>query len=72
MRDIPRVLQKLRKYFSRIIISTSAVPEILPLSLSAAFWPVVLNLKLNESVALAPSKSTISPALFTPGISYQV
>ena len=32
---------------------------------------LVFNLKLNESVALAPLKSTILPSLFTAGISIQ-
>ena len=41
---------------------------IIPLSL---VWPIIFVLKFNESVALAPSKSTISPLLFTTGISLQ-
>ena len=41
---------------------------IIPLSL---VWPVIFVLKLNESVALAPSKSAILPLLFTAGISLQ-
>ena len=64
---ISRVLQKLLRYFTGSIISTSTLPAILPLL--AAVWPVILVLKLNESVALAPSKSVISPSLFTAGIS---
>ena len=50
-------------YFNGTIIST---PSILALLL---VWPVILVLKLNESVALAPLKSTILPLLFTAGIS---
>ena len=68
---ISRVLQKLLRYFSGTIISTSTLPAILPLLLLAAVWPVILVLKLNESVALAPSKSVISPSLSTAGIFLQ-
>ena len=71
IKGISRVLQKLLKYFNGTIISTSTLPAILPLLLSAAVWPVIFVLKLNESVALAPLKSTILPSLFTAGISLQ-
>ena len=69
IKGISRVLQKLLKYFSGAIISTSSLLEILPLLLSAAVWPVILALKWNESVALAQLKSEISPLLSTTGIS---
>ena len=69
IKGISRILQKLIRYFNGTIISTSTLPAILPLLLSAAVWPVILVLILNESVALAPLKSTISPLLFTAGIS---
>ena len=68
---ISKVLQKLLRYFSGTIISTSTLPAILPSLLLAAVWPVILVLKLNESVALAPSKSVISPSLSTAGTSLQ-
>ena len=41
------------------------------MSPSSLVLPVIFALKLNESVALAPLKITISPALFTAGISLQ-
>ena len=62
---ISKVLQKLLRYFSGTIISTISI---LPLLL---VWPAILFLRLNESVALAPSKSTIAPLLFTASISLQ-
>ena len=63
--DISRVLQKLLKYFKRAIILTLSILPLL------SVWPVIFILKLNESVALAPLKSTILPLLFTAGISLQ-
>ena len=62
---IARILQKLLKYFNRTIISTFFITP------SLSVWPVIFVLKLNESVALAPLKSAISPLLFTAGISLQ-
>ena len=53
IKDISGVLQKLLKYFSGTITSTLIIPLLL-------VWPVILALKLNESVALAPSKLTIA------------
>ena len=50
IKGISRVLQKLLKYFSGTNIST---PFISP---SSFVWPVILVLKLNESVALASLK----------------
>ena len=38
---------------------------------SSLVWPVIFVLKLNDSVALAPSKLTIAPLSFTAGISLQ-
>ena len=64
IKGISRVLQKLLKYFNGTIISTL----IIPLSL---VWPVIFVLKLNESVAIAPLKSAISPSSSTAGISLQ-
>ena len=62
IKGISRVLQKLLRYFiSGTIISTSTLPAILPLLLLAAVWPIIFVLKSNESVAVAPLKSTISP-----------
>ena len=63
-KGISRVLLKLRRYFSGTIISTLIIPLIL-------VWLVILVLKLNESVALVPSKSTITPLSSTAGISLQ-
>ena len=63
IKGISRVLQKLLKYFSGTNIS---IPFISP---SSFVWPVILVLKLNESVALASLKLTMSPSLFTAGIS---
>ena len=63
IKGISRVLQKLLKYFNGTIIST------LFISPSSSYWPVNFVLKLNQSVALAPLKLTISPLLFTAGIS---
>ena len=71
IKGISKVLQKLLKYFNGTIISTPTLPAILPLLLLAAVWPVTFALKLNESVALAPSKSTIAPLLLIAGISLQ-
>ena len=70
-KGILRALQKLLRYFSGTIISTSTLPGISPLTLSVTVWLVIFALKLNESVALAPLKSTIAPPLFTAGISVQ-
>ena len=64
IKGISRVLQKLLRYFNGTIISTLIIPSLI-------VWPVIFVLKLNESAALAPLKSTISPALFTAGISLQ-
>ena len=60
-----RVFRKLLKYFNGTIISK------LSISPSSSVWPVIFALKLNESVTLAPLKSTISPLLFTAGIALQ-
>ena len=60
-----RVLQKLLEYFNGTIIST------LSISPSLLVWLVIFVLKLNESVALASLKSTISPLLFRAGTSLQ-
>ena len=38
---------------------------------SSSVVPIIFDLKLNESVALAPLKLTISPSLFIAGISLQ-
>ena len=65
IKGISRVLQKLLKYFDGTIISTLFI---LP---SSSVWPVIFVLKLNESVVLAPLKSTMLPALFTTCISLQ-
>ena len=59
------------RYFNGNIISTFTLSAILPLLLLSAVWPVIFVLKLNESVALAPLKSAISPSLFTADISLQ-
>ena len=59
LKGISRVLQKLLKYFNGTSIWTSIPPAILPLLLLTAVWPVIFAFKLNESVALAPLKSTI-------------
>ena len=64
IKGVSRALQKLLKYFSGTIISTWIIPLLL-------VWPVIFVLKLSESVALAPLKSTILPSLFTAGISLQ-
>ena len=64
-KGISRVLQKFLKHFNGTIISTLFV------SPSSSVWPIVFALKLNESVASAPLKSTILPLLFTGGISLQ-
>ena len=71
IKGISRVLQKLLRYFSGTIISTSTLPAILPSLLSAAVWPVVFVLNLNESFSLAPLKLTILPSSSTAGISLQ-
>ena len=52
-------------YFNGTIISTLSILPLAPVR------PVTFVLKLNESVALAPSKSTISLALSTAGIFLQ-
>ena len=49
------------EYFNVTIISTFILPLLL-------VWTVIFVLKLNEPVAFAPLKSTISPLLFTAGI----
>ena len=53
------------------MLVTSTLPLILPSLLLAAVWTVIFVLKLNESVALAPLKLTVSPSLSTAGISLQ-
>ena len=65
IKGISKVVQKLLKYFNGTIISTSCI---LP---SSQVWPVIFVLKLNESVALAPLKSTIFLSSFTAVISLQ-
>ena len=65
IKSISVVLKKLLNYFNGTIIST------LFISPSSSVWPVIFALKLNELVALAPLKPTISPLLFTAGISLQ-
>ena len=57
--------KKFRKYFNETIISVLSVFPLLPV------LPVIFVLILNESVALAPLKSTTSSLLFTAGISLQ-
>ena len=54
IKDISRVPQKLLKYFNGTIISTFIIPLL-------SVWPVNFVSKSNESVALAPLKSTILP-----------
>ena len=54
----------LLRYFNGIIISTSFAPL-------SSLWPVTFSLKLNESVTLAAPKATITPLLFTVGLSPQ-
>ena len=51
-------------YFNGTIVSTLIIP-------SSLVWPVILVLKLNESVPLVPSKLIIAPSLFIAGISLQ-
>ena len=41
------------------------------MSPSSLVVPITFDLKLSESVFLAPLKITISPSLFTAGISLQ-
>ena len=65
IKSISRALQNLLKYFNETIISKLSV---LPLS---PVWTVIFVLKLNKSVALAPLKATILPALSPAGISLQ-
>ena len=65
IKGISSVLQKLLKYFNATITSTLSILPLL------SVWPVIFYLKLNESVALAPLKSTISPLLFSVDISMQ-
>ena len=65
IKDISRALQKLLQYFNGNIIST------LFISPSSSILPAISYLKLNESVALAPLKSTIAPLLFTAAMSLQ-
>ena len=64
IKGISRVIRKLLKYFNGTIISTLIISLLL-------VWPVILFLKLSESVTLAVLKLTISPSLFTAGISLQ-
>ena len=61
IKGISRVLQKLLRYFSGTIISTSTLPAILPSLLLAAVLPIIFDLKLNESVSLVPLKATKAP-----------
>ena len=65
IKGISRVLQKLLKYFSGTIISTFSM------SPSSLVLPIIFDLKLSESVSLAPLKITIPLLLFTAGISLQ-
>ena len=65
IKGISRVLQKILKYFSGTIISTFSV------SPSSLVLPIIFDLKLNESISLAPLKITILPSLFTTDISLQ-
>ena len=65
IKGISRVLQKLLKYFSGIIISTFSM------CLSSLVLPIIFDVKLNESVSLVPSKIKILPSSFTAGISLQ-
>ena len=65
IKGISRVLQKLLKYSSGTIISTFSIFT------SLSVLPIIFDLKLNESVSLAPLKLIISPSLFTAGISLQ-
>ena len=59
-------------FFSGTIFSTSTLPVIIPaLTLLAAVSPVILVLKLNESVALATLKSTIASSSYMAGIYLQ-
>ena len=65
IKGISKVLQKLLKYFSGTIISTSFVPPFL-------VRPVIFALNLNESVVLPSAKITISSSLASrAGISLQ-
>ena len=57
--------QGMLRYLKGTIISTPFV------SPSLFVWPVVFVLKLDESLALAPVKSTILPSLFAAGIFLQ-
>ena len=41
------------------------------MSSSSSVVPIIFDLKLSESVALAPLKLRISPSLFIAGISLQ-
>ena len=65
IKGISRALQKLLQYFNGNIIST------LFISSSSSILPAISYLELNESVALAPLKSTIAPSLFTAAMSLQ-
>ena len=65
IKSLSRVLQKLLNYFNGTIISTFSM------SPSSLVVPIIFDLKLSESVLLAPLKITISPILFTAGISLQ-
>ena len=56
IKGISKVLQKLLKYFSGTIISTSFVPPF-------PVRPVIFNLNLNESVVLPSAKITVSSSL---------
>ena len=66
IKGISRVLQKLLKYFSGTIISTFSM------SPSSLVLPIIFDLKLSESASLAPLNTTMSPSLFTAGISLQL
>ena len=55
--------------FSKNCWSILMVLSTLSILPSSSVWPAIFVLQLNESVALAPLKSTILPSLFTAGIS---
>ena len=50
-------------------IAGATVSTLFILPSSSSVWPVIFLLKLNESVALTPSKSPVSPWLSTTAIS---
>ena len=70
IKGISRVLQKLLRYFSGTIISTSTLPAILPLLLLAVVLRIIFDLKLSVSVSLTPLK-LIFPSSSTAAISLQ-